>query len=139
MENALSAVMLDINTSLPERKLNALIERTNLSADMKALLADLTKLTVKVGGKILAVGRKIITFVFDLLKAFPTVTLGIIMALVITSLLASIPILGLLAAPLSSLLLLLGISVGALKDFTSDKLSDRIDTLVVSFGALGKI
>ena len=52
---------------------------------------------------------------------------------------ASIPILGLLAAPLSSLLLLLGVSAGALKDFTSDKLSDRIDALVVSFSALGKV
>jgi hypothetical protein len=139
MEDSLSAAILDINSSLPERKLNALIERTNLSADMKALLSDLTKLTVKVGGKILAVGRKIIGFCIDLIKAFPTVTLGIVMALVITSLLASIPILGLLAAPLGSLLLLLGVSAGALKDFTSDKLSDRIDALVVSFSALGKV
>ena len=36
MEVTVEAVIKDINMSLPERKLNQLIERTNLSADLKA-------------------------------------------------------------------------------------------------------
>ncbi|AZQ67942.1 hypothetical protein EF888_12825 [Silicimonas algicola] len=140
MSATIDAVIKDINASLPERKLIGLIERTNLSADLKALLADLAKITVQLGGKLVAIGRKILAFAFDLIKAFPTVTLGIIAALVISSLIAAIPLFGgVLAAALSSLLLVLGISTGALKDFTSDKLGARIESLVNSFSALAEI
>lgn len=140
MDTTLEAVIKDVNASLPERKLVALIERTNLSADVKALLTDIARVTVKVGGKILAIGRKILSFVFDLIKAFPTITVGIITALVLTSVIAGIPLLGgVLASMLGSLLLLLGIGAGALNDFTSSKLSERIDNLVNSFSALTSV
>ena len=130
MDTTLEAVIKDVNAALPERKLVALIERTNLSADVKALLTDIARVTVKVGGKILS-------FVFDLIKAFPTITVGIITALVLTSMIAGIPLLGgVLASMLGSLLLLLGIGAGALNDFTNSKLSERIDNLVSSFSAL---
>lgn len=137
MSVTLEAVIKDVNASLPERKLIELIERTNLSADLKALLADVAKITVNVGGKILAIGRKVLAFALELIKAFPTVTLGVIAALIISSLIAAIPLFGgILAATLSSLLLILGISAGALKDFTSDKLGERIEALVNSLSAL---
>ena len=44
--------------SLPERKLNQLIERTNLSADLKATMADIAHVTIKVGGKVLRLDVK---------------------------------------------------------------------------------
>jgi hypothetical protein len=94
MNAELQAVIKDVNASLPERKLIALIERTNLSADAKALMIDMARITVKVGGKILAIGRKLLSFVFDLIKAFPTITIGTITALVLTSMIAGIPIFG---------------------------------------------
>jgi hypothetical protein len=119
MNAELQAVIKDVNASLPERKLIALIERTNLSADAKALMIDMARITVKVGGKILAIGRKLLSFVFDLIKAFPTITIGTITALVLTSMIAGIPIFGgALAAALGSLLLILGIGAGVLNDFT---------------------
>lgn len=137
MSEALEALIRDVNTSLPERKLVELIERTSLSADVKAILRDVARVTVRVGSKVLAIGRKILAFVFDLIKAFPTVTLGIIAALVLTSLIAAIPLLGgVLSAMLGTLLLALGIAGGALNDFLSDSLKDRIDALVNSFSAL---
>lgn len=143
MENVsgeLAAVIQDINQSLPERKLISLIERTNLSADMKALLADLAKITIKVGTKLLAIGRKILSFVLDLVRAFPTVTLGVLAALVITALIGAIPLLGgLLASVLGSLLLALGVGVGALNDFLSPSLSERIDRLVNSMNCLAEV
>ncbi|MEZ0468898.1 hypothetical protein [Phaeobacter sp. SYSU ZJ3003] len=138
--NGLELAIKEVNSSLPERKLVALIERTALSADMKAILSDVAKITVRVGGKLLAIGRKILSVVFDLLKAFPTVTLGVIAALVISSLIAAIPLFGgALAAALSSILLLIGVSAGALNDFLSDKLGERIDALINSLSALAEV
>ena len=96
MEATVEAVIKDINMSLPERKLLQLIERTQLSADLKALLSDLVKVTVKVGSKILAIGRKILTFVLDLVKTFPAIAMGTIAAFVITAVVGSIQYLVLL-------------------------------------------
>jgi len=140
MEATVEAVIKDINMSLPERKLLQLIERTQLSADLKAILSDLVKVTVKVGSKILAIGRKILTFVLDLVKTFPAIAMGAIAALVITAVVGAIPIFGTaIAAFLGPILLALGITAGALKDFTNDKLNERITALVDSFRVLVEV
>ena len=140
MGATVEAVIKDINMSLPERKLLQLIERTQLSADLKALLSDLVKVTVKVGGRILAIGRKILTFVLDLVKTFPAIAMGAIAALVITAVVGAIPIFGTaIAAFLGPILLALGITAGALKDFTNDKLNERITALVDSFRVLVEV
>ena len=140
MEATVEAVIKDINMSLPERKLLQLIERTQLSADLKAILSDLVKVTVKVGSKILAIGRKILTFVLDLVKTFPAIAMGTIAALVITAVVGAIPVFGAaIAAFLGPILLALGITAGALKDFTNDKLSERISALVDSFRVLVEV
>ena len=140
MEAMVEDVIKDINMSLPERKLLQMIERTKLSADLKAILSDIVKITVKVGGKILAIGRKILTFVLDLVKTFPAVAMGTIAALVITAVIGAIPVFGsVLAAFLGPILLALGITAGALKDFTNDKLQERISALVDSFRVLVEI
>ena len=137
MDATVEEVIKDINMSLPERKLVQLIERTNLSADMKAILTDLTRFTMKIGGKVLAIGRKILSFVFDLVKAFPGIAMGAIAALVVTALVAGVPLLGPpLSAVLGPLLLALGIGAGALKDLTNENLEARINTLVDSLSRL---
>ena len=137
MDATVEEVIKDINMSLPERKLVQLIERTNLSADLKAILTDLTRFTMKIGGKVLAIGRKILSFVFDLVKAFPGIAMGAIAALVVTALVAGIPLLGpQLSALLGPLLLALGIGAGALKDLTNENLEARINTLVDSLSRL---
>ena len=137
MDATVEEVIKDINMSLPERKLVQLIERTNLSADLKAILTDLTRFTMKIGGKVLAIGRKILSFVFDLVKAFPGIAMGAIAALVVTALVAGIPLLGPpLSALLGPLLLALGIGAGALKDLTNENLEARINTLVDSLSRL---
>ena len=137
MDATVEEVIKDINMSLPERKLVQLIERTNLSADLKAILTDLTRFTMKIGGKVLAIGRKILSFVFDLVKAFPGIAMGAIAALVVTALVAGVPLLGPpLSALLGPLLLALGIGAGALKDLTNENLEARINTLVDSLSRL---
>ena len=139
MSDTLSILINDINASLPERKLAQAIEKTAISADTKAILIDLSRITMKIGGKVVAIGRKILAFVLDLLKAFPAITMGILVALVISSLIAAVPLIGPpLAGVLTPLLLALGIGAGALKDFASDDLKKRIDTLASSFSAIFK-
>ncbi len=140
MEATIEEVIRDINMSLPERKLNQLLERTSLSADVKAIMSDIMHVTIKVGGKVLAIGRKILTFVLDLVKTFPAVAMGTIAALVITAVVGSVPIIGPpLAAFVGPILLAIGVSAGALKDFTNDKLQDRITNLVESFKVLVEV
>lgn len=140
MTDNLEAAIKEANAALPNRKLHALIERTNLSADMKALLTDIATITTKVAGKLISIGRKILTVVFDLLKLFPAITLGVIAALVITSIIAAIPVIGgVLAGALSSILLLLGIGKGALSDLSNPALNERIDNFVNSLSALKEV
>ena len=136
-ENLLKAAIKEANSALPTRKLNELIERTSLSADMKALLIDVASITAKVAGTVITIGRKILTVALDLVKVFPSVTLGVLAALVISALIASIPLVGgLLAGALSSILLLVGVGKGALQDLSSPALEERITSFVNSLSAL---
>lgn len=137
MLNNIEMAIKEANSSLPARKLKDLIERTNLSADMKALLTDISAITMKVAGKLITIGRKILTIVFDLVRVFPAITVGVVAALVLTSIIASIPLVGgVLAGALSSILLLLGIGKGALTDLSNPALNDRIESFVNSLSAL---
>ena len=137
MLNNIEMAIKEANSSLPARKLKDLIERTNLSADMKALLTDISAITMKVAGKLITIGRKILTIVFDLVRVFPAITVGVVAALVLTSIISSIPLVGgALAGALSSILLLLGIGKGALTDLSNPALNDRIESFVNSLSAL---
>ena len=140
MSGNIEAAIKEANSALPNRKLTDLIERTNLSADMKALLTDIATITTKVAGKLISIGRKILTVVFDLIKLFPAITIGVIAALVLTSIIAAIPLIGgVLAGALSSILLLLGIGKGALTDLSSPALNERIQNFVNSLSALKEV
>ena len=140
MSGNIEAAIKEANSALPNRKLKDLIERTNLSADMKALLSDIATITAKVAGKLISIGRKILTVVFDLIKLFPAITVGVIAALVLTAIIAAIPLVGgVLAGALSSILLLLGIGKGALTDLSSPALNERIQNFVNSLSALKEV
>ena len=139
MSATLDQLVREVNASPPERKLVELIERTNLSADLKALLCDLARITVRVGGKVLAIGRRILAFALDLIRAFPGMAMGAIVALVVSSLIANIPIPVInkvLAAILGPLLLAMGIGMGALQDMASPGFGERVGALVDSFRVL---
>ena len=63
-----------------------------------------------------------------------------IAALVITSIIAAIPVIGgVLSGALSSILLLLGIGKGALSDLSNPALNERIDNFVNSLSALKEV
>lgn len=71
------------------------IESLSVSADAKALLADLLKLATRVGQAVIRVGRKIIDFVLSLVRAFPHMGFAALIAVVVTALISLVPFIGL--------------------------------------------
>ncbi len=106
------------------------IDRLDASADTKALLMDVAKITVSVGGKVLAFGRKVLEFVFGLVSKFQNLTFGVIIALVLSAVMASIPFLGpVISALLGPIMLAFGIARGAMQDFKNAAVQTEIDAL----------
>ena len=106
------------------------IERLALSADAKALLAQIADTSTTVGGQIIYIGRRIIGFILDLLRSFPNTAFGLIAGFVVATLIASIPLVGALIGPLlTPLLLALGIAKGALADLQQGEIGQRVAML----------
>lgn len=119
-----------INDALPLRKLRDLIDRLEISADAKALLFDIANLTVQSGKFVLNIGRKILTFAFEIVRKFPKTIFGLVVATIVTSLIASIPWIGGLLAPIAGpLILAFGLSAGAINDMRDASWASRIDEL----------
>jgi hypothetical protein len=114
------------------------IERLDVSADIKLLLDNLLEITHTIGGKIVRVGAKILEFIFDFARAYPSIAVGVVAALVISFLINSIPLLGPALSPiLTPLLLILGIGLGALNDLTDNSVRLRLSGLEAAFRELG--
>lgn len=113
------------------------IESLSVSADAKALLADLLKLATRVGQSVLRVGRKIIDFVLSMVRAFPHMGFAAIVAVVVTALIAMVPFIGLaLASVLGPLALALGIVVGGAVEFQSPDFEARVRDFAAGFSGL---
>lgn len=114
------------------------IERLEVSADMKSLLASLVDKTVVVAGKLIDLGARVVAFVFELAKAYPGVAFGVVAALVLSYLIGSIPAIGPVLSPiLTPLLLIVGISLGALDDLTDGGMRHRLQGLSDGLRASG--
>jgi len=106
------------------------VDRLQISADGKALLMDLAKLTLTVGGRLLAFGRRVLDFVFELANRFQNVVFGILIALVLSAVLATIPLLGpAVSALLTPLMVAFGVLRGSLEDFKDLSVQREIDVL----------
>lgn len=139
--DGLEAVFQSVNESIPIRKIGELLERTNLSADGKAIVLDIANFTIRVGDHIIALGRKIVSFAFDLIKTFPNISFGVGVALILGSLsagiFAGIPLVGVaIAGFLKSVLLIVGITTGAIADMMSGDMGGKIDALVSGLSPL---
>lgn len=118
----LGDLIADLNTTATERQIAAVIERLNISADAKALLHDLSRITMQVGKAVVQLGKKILSFVVDLVKRFPNTTFGLVLAVTLSTLVGGavggVWLVGPpLAAILSKLLILFGLTTGAVADF----------------------
>lgn len=113
------------------------VDNLPVSADLKALLAQLLSLSAKVGEVSLRIGRKILLFVLELLRLFPNIGFIVLLTLVISALVSFVPIVGaLLAAVLKPLGILLGVTWGAYQDAVSPELQSRVASFVDAFQAL---
>jgi len=113
------------------------IERMPLSADVKAILCDLAAVTLEVGSKVIAAGRKIMSFAFDVAQRFPNTAFGVFAASVVSALIAAVPWLGAFLGPfLAPLLLALGVAAGALTDLKERAVAVRFERLEKEFVAL---
>ncbi|WP_133699338.1 hypothetical protein [Roseateles toxinivorans] len=122
------------STGRTDRQILKRIESLNLSADAKALLADLLRVATKVGEHLLRVGRKIIDFVLLMLEKFPLLSFAVIIAAVVAALLGALPLLGgALSAVLTPLALALGVTWGAKLETESPDLAERVRDFATAF------
>lgn len=122
--------LIDLSNPPSKRYLRDRIDRLAVSADAKALLYDLADITLDIGGKVVSAGRQILAFVLDLVKRFPDTAFGVIVALVVSSLIAAIPLLGVVLGPLlTPLLLAFGLASGALADLKEAAIRSRVSHL----------
>jgi len=125
-----ATTVADFGNAPALRVLQDRIERLDISADAKALLLDLGAITLNVGGRVLAFGRKLLAIVFELASKFQNVMFGVIIALVLSAVLASIPLLGpAISALLTPLMLIFGIVRGSIEDFRNSSIQTEIEVL----------
>ena len=110
-----------------DRQIETFIDRLDISADAKANLASFAKVTLKVGCEVVRIGRKIVDVLFSFLRNFPGIGFGAVFAVVITTLLGAIPLLGAILGPLASTLL---IAFGGYVDLKNPAFSARLDAFV---------
>lgn len=124
-----------VETPIPTRRaLLERIDRLDIAADAKVLLARLVDVTVRVGGVLVEAGRRILAFVFETVKMFPNMIFGVIVAVVMGHLIASAAILGALLGPLlAPLLIAFGLGAGAMMDVADGGLRARVERLARSF------
>jgi len=116
-----------LSATLPRRQIILEIERLDASADAKLLLSKLAETSVAVGDRVIAIGRQILSFVFEAVKMFPMTSFGFLIGVVLSLLIGSVALIGgMLAALLGPLMVALGIGVGALSDIQSHGLRQKI-------------
>lgn len=114
-----------------DRSIRRALENLSITADQKAILNRLMSTTVQVGQALLQIGRAVVSFVMDLIKIAPTTTFGTILGLTLSTLVSSIPVLGLVLGPLlSPILIAFGVSVGAFADMKGGQVGEKLDEFV---------
>lgn len=123
-------ILQELNLALPLRKLTAYIDQMDVSADFKALLRDLAKVTWTVGSTVVAIGRKILSVALEIATTFPGILFGVAVASIVTLIVGTIPLFGpLLATFVGPIMLATGLTMGALSDLRSSPWSVKVTTL----------
>lgn len=135
-----------INQSPSLRVIKSYLDQSELSADMKSILYDVAKFSVKIGETVIAIGRRIFEIAITLLKKFPNTAIGALIGAVIATViggtLGSImigsfaPFAG-LAAFLSKIVVLLGVSKGFIDDLRKNVAKTEMERVAAQFEILG--
>lgn len=135
----MAAELLNVDwSSLPtKRELTRRLDQLDLPADGKVALAQLVEQTVVIGDRTLQVGRRILAFAFECLRQFPYLTFCAVVALAISAILGSVPVLGWLLQPLvGPLLLAAGMLIGSAFELNEGEMQGRFDALAAEFKAI---
>jgi hypothetical protein len=125
-------------TRIDRAALERHLERLEIPADLKALLAKLLETTIRVGEKLVDLGARVLAFILDFAKAYPGITFGVVVALVLAYLISSVPVVGPVLSPiLTPLLLIVGIGAGALDDLTDGGMRARLQALQLQLKTSG--
>lgn len=126
--------VIDWNDLPTSRQLREQIDHLDISADAKVILLRVSETTMDIGGRLVAIGRRIVAFALNLVRQFPNLAFCIIVAFVISALLTSIPLLGtLLGIFVTPLITAAGVGGGALLEIKDGDLRRRIDLLITEF------
>ena len=122
---------------LPKKELEYMIDNLAISADAKVFIADLMNKTIRIGDRILRIGKKIIELTFDFVKRYPKATFGLILGFIVSLLVSAIPLLGAILGPVvSPIILLFGLASGFMDDFRDHVLDRKIREAIRPFEAL---
>ncbi|MDV7141750.1 hypothetical protein R3X27_03545 [Tropicimonas sp. TH_r6] len=129
-----------IQTAPTLRKIKSYLDNTALSADMKALLYDVAKVTVKIGERVVAIGRYVLSLASALMEKYPSMLLAAAVGLVLVTLtggvLGSVPVFGAIAVYLSKIAALIGVAKGYFEDLRQNVAKSEMDRVAAQFAAL---
>ena len=121
VENDFIKFMAEFEIS--EDGVKRIIDNLDISADAKSLLFSFSTATIRAGQYVIKIGRKIIDFVCQICKEFPTATFGVVFGALAGMLISSIPFLGPLLTPI---LIAIGLVGGLLEDVKDKALARKI-------------
>lgn len=122
---------------MADEEIKKFIDNLNVSADVKALLHSFSKATLRIGERIVKIGKKIIEFIGKVAKEFPTASFGFIFGAIAGFLISAIPILGLVLGPLvTPILMALGLIAGVVEDIKDKALARKIAEINAKFDNL---
>ena len=81
------------------------IDNLSMSAEAKSLINEVLGKTVEIGGAVIRIGKRIVEAIIGLVKQFPRIAIGVVFALLIGFVVATIPLIGGLLAPIVGLII----------------------------------
>lgn len=126
-----------IDATQSDAKLRAFIDSLNCSADLKEYYYRIASVTIRVGKRIIQIGRKILETVMAIAKEYPHTSFGFCVGFLIGALAGEIPLFGVILGPaLGPLAMLLGVVNGYFRDNEDSKLTNKIKSVVDEYAPL---
>lgn len=105
-----------------DEQIKSALENVPVPAELKAILHNLAKYTVVVGGVIFKIGKKVLEIVIYLATKFKKLSFVMIVAAFLSFLIASIPFLGPILFPyLSPIIMLAGLAKGVWEELKTSE------------------
>lgn len=118
------------NVKTPKSKLISWVHNMQLSPELKAALLKAADVTVKIGGVIVKIGKKILDIIVQLVAAYPMTFGGMIVGFCLGALISSIPFIGWLFSWIIPVLAAAGMAIGFALDVHDKILVNKINSML---------